>query len=614
MSADLLVYLAAAVVCVPLAKRLGLGSILGYLVAGALIGPQLLGLVAEPEAAHALSELGVVLMLFAIGLELEVGHLWGMRRAVFGGGALQLGACGAALGLTLFALGVPWQGALIAGLALGLSSTAIAVQTMDDRAVTKTPMGRTAFAILLFQDMAAIPLLALAPILGMAEPGGVDGHGDMHPAWLNALEALGALALVIVVGRYLVRHILRPIASTGVREIFTAFALLLVLGVGELMHLAGLSMALGAFLAGVMLASSEYRHALETDLEPFKGLLLGLFFIAVGMSIDFSLLATRPGEILLLLTGFVVVKLGTLWLVSRWLHVERRERWLFAALIGQGGEFAFVVFGVARTVHLLPGDWDALLTLTVALSMASTPILLIVHDHLTRLRAKQTEATFDTITDEGAEVLVAGFGRFGQIVGRFLFASGIKATVLDADPVQIEFLRRFGFRVFYGDATRIDLLEHAGLARAKVVVVAIAETEASVSLARRIRERYPDVTIVARARDVSHFAALRRAGADVVERETFEGSLLTGRRVLEHLGCPPFEARERADKFRRHNQRTLEALLPTWDDEQRRIQVARQAREELEEQFERDREAAHRERLRGWHAEPVPDRDAESET
>lgn len=606
MTVDLLVFLGAAVVCVPIFKRLGLGSILGYLAAGALIGPAVLGLIKSGGSITLFAELGVVLMLFAIGLELDVKHLWGMRRAVFGGGALQLVSVGAVCGLGLLALGLPPEGALVSGLALALSSTAIAVQTMADRALTKTALGGTSFAILLFQDIAAIPILALVPVLADS------GTPSDTPGWLSALKAVGALALVIVVGRYLSRPLLRPIAATGVREIFTAFALLLVLGVGELMHLAGLSMALGAFLAGVLLASSEYRHALESDLEPFKGLLLGLFFMAVGMQVDFSLFASRPLDVLVVFVGFVVSKLVVLRLVAPMLEVDRRQSWLFAALIGQGSEFAFVVFLAAGQSGLLSDGWDRILTLAVALSMATTPLLLLLHDRLAARHAERDKRAFDTIEDEGADVLIAGFGRVGQIVGRYLFASGIKATVLDHDPEQIDFLRRFGFRVFYGDATRLDLLEHAGAGRAKVLVVAIDDVEASIALAAEVRRTFPHLHIIARARNVGHVASLRALGVTLIERETFESSLRMGRRALELLGCPPYEARERADHFRASNVATLEKLLSVWHDEQTRIQVARQAREQLEQQFETDRARLQRQGLTGWHAEAVKEREGDA--
>jgi glutathione-regulated potassium-efflux system ancillary protein KefC len=468
---------------------------------------------------------------------------------------------------------------------------------MAEKHLDKTPMGRVAFSILLFQDMAAIPLVALVPLFGAHAAAGPSGDG------LGAvLKALAAIVGVIGIGRYLTRPLLRVIAKTGLREAFTAFSLLLVVGIGELMHLAGLSMALGAFLAGVLLASSEFRHALESDLQPFKGLLMGLFFISVGMSIDFGLFADMPLMLIGLTLGLVAVKALVLRLIAPRLGVPTSQPWLFAALLAQGGEFAFVVFGVARASRLLPEPWDGLLTAAVALSMALTPLLVLAHERL--LERVPAAVREPDVEDEGAPVIIAGFGRVGQIIGRFLFATGLKATVLDRDPDQIELLERFGFRVFYGDATRLDLLEAAGAARAKLLIVAIDDQEASETLVERVREHFPKLRIIARARNVGHYAALRRKGIDIVERETFESSILLGRHALELLGCPPHEARECAVRFRRVNIDTLESLLPHWEDEARRVALAKQARVELEQQFERDRAALDRRGVQGWHYEP----------
>ncbi len=584
--------------CVPIAKRLRLGSVLGYLIAGCLIGPFGLRFVQDPASTLHFAEIGVVLMLFLIGLELDPKHLWTMRRAVFVGGAAQMAACAAAIFAGLLACGLPWQAALVAGLALALSSTAVCMQTMAERNLLPTALGRTSFAVLLFQDITAIPLVALVPLLADA-----PAEGGSSGSAVGLLRGVGAVVAVFVIGRFVTNPVLRVIARTGLREVFTAFTLLLVLGVAELMSRAGVSMALGAFLAGVLLAGSEYRHALETDLEPFKGLLMGLFFIAVGMSIDFALLADRPLAVLGLVLGFQLLKAAALRLVAGPIGVGSRQRWLFAAMLAQGGEFAFVVFGVARTASLLPGQWDSLLTLAVALSMALTPILLIVHDRALARAAAATPREPDTIEDQGGGVLIAGFGRVGQIVGRLLLASGKTATILDHDPDQIEMLKRFGFRVFYGDVTRVDLLEAAGAARAKVIVVAVDEIETSLEVIDLAREHFPKARLVARARNVPHYFELRTRGVDIVERETFESALQLGRRTLEALGVRAYEARERADAFRRHNKKMLEDLLPHMQDEAQRVALARSARDELERQFERDRAELEREHGHGWHAE-----------
>ena len=404
---------------------------------------------------------------------------------------------------------------------------------------------------------------------------------------------------MIVIGRYLTRPVLRLIARVDIREVFTAFTLLLVIGIAQLMTLAGLSMALGAFLAGVLLAGSEYRHALEADIEPFKGLLLGLFFIAVGMSIDFGLLGTRTGTVAALVGAFLGVKLLTLWIVARVLGVTPRQRTLFAVLLSQGGEFGFVVFTSARQATILSREWEALLTVAVALSMAATPLLLLLHDWI-QARRECAQPRSDDAIDMEAPVIIAGFGRFGQIVGRMLFANGIRAVVLDHDPEQIEILRRFGFRIFYGDATRIDLLEAAGAKRARLLVNAIDDVEASVKLVDRVREHFPGLAIVARARNVTHYRELRERGVQVAERETFEGALKVGRSALESLGVDRYRAREMAETFRRNNIATLEASLPHFHDEASLLTLAQAGREELELQFARDRERFEREHGAAW--------------
>jgi glutathione-regulated potassium-efflux system ancillary protein KefC len=574
---DTMVYLSAAVLFVPLAARLKLGSVLGYLIAGCVIGPFCLGLVQNPESILEFAEFGVVLMLFLIGLELDPRRLWSMRAPVFGGGALQLGVCGSLLALGAWAVGLPWQASIVAGLALSLSSTAIAVQTLRERNLLAAPLGRAGFSVLLFQDMAAIPLVALVPLLS----GGTRAGG-----LFAVVKVFAAVALVVVSGRYLTRPALRIMARTNLREVFTSFSLLLVVAISELMSSVGVSMALGAFLAGVVLAGSEYRHALETDIEPFKGLLLGLFFIAVGMSIDFALISERPLLILGLVVGLTALKGAGLALLAPRIGVPKEQRLLFAAVLSQGSEFGFVVFGVASRARLLPGKWDQVLTLVVALSMALTPVLLTLAERLAARRGEERPA--DPIDHHNAPVIIAGFGRFGQIVGRLLFASGTRATVVDHDPDQIEILRRFGFRVFYGDATRLDLLHSAGAAHAKLLVIALDDVAASIKLAEVAQEHFPHLRIVARARNVSHYIKLRSYKIRHIERETFESALRIGRHALEHLGVAPYEARERADRFRAHNVAALEELLPVFGDEAQRLSLAKAGRAQLEAQFSQD--------------------------
>ena len=605
MMIDALIYLVAAVVCVPIAKRLGLGAVLGYLIAGAAIGPWGLRLVWDVDSVLHLSEFGVVLMLFVIGLELEPKRLMAMRKSVFGGGAVQLALCGFALAGGAMLLGLTWKAALVVGAALALSSTAIAVATMTERNFLPTPTGQAGFAILLFQDIAAIPLLAIVPLLG-AHAG--VGAANADPGWMNALKAFGAIACVIVVGLYLTRPLLRIIAATELREVFTAFALLLVIGISQVMLLAGLSMGLGAFLAGVLLASSEYRHALETDIEPVKGLLLGLFFIAVGMTIDFGLLKSQPGLVALLVLGFLGVKIVMLWLTARLIGITARQRLLFALLLSQGGEFAFVVFGASAAVGVLTKEWEALLTMAVALSMTTTPLLLIAHDWwMARIECAQGKGSgkddkADVIDEKDAPVIIAGFGRFGQIVGRLLIFNGIRTVVLDHDPDQIEMLRKFGNKVFYGDATRLDLLHAAGAKEARLLVNAIDDVEDNLKLTDLVREHFPNLKMVARARNVTHYVELRSRGVEIVERETFESALLTGRRSLEVMGFDRFRARDMANIFRRHNIRVTEEMIPHFGDEERWVSAAKSGRDELAEQFAKDRQQFENEHSsKGWH-------------
>jgi glutathione-regulated potassium-efflux system ancillary protein KefC len=586
-----LVYLAAAVIFVPLAMRARMGSVLGYLIAGCVIGPWALRLVDDPEQILGFAEIGVVLMLFLIGLELDPRRLWRMRIPVFGGGVLQVGLCGAVLAAFMAWLGMDWPIAALVGLTLALSSTAVAMQAMGERSLLQTTLGERSFSVLLFQDLAAIPLIAMIPLLaGSAAGEGGDSVG------LAVLKIVAAVAVAILVGRYLARPLLRFVARSGLREVFSAVALLLVIGVGELMENAGLSMAMGAFLAGVLLASSEYRHALESDIQPFKGLLLGLFFMGVGMSIDFGTLLEQPLMILGVLAGFLALKFAVLFVLGRWFGAQSGRCLLFATLLGQGSEFAFVVFSTARAADVLPEDWSRILTLVVALSMAATPVILAVLDAWERRQPKSTRAD-DRIEDEGARVIIAGFGRFGQIAGRLLLANGVKVVILDHDPDNIDTLRKFGTKVFYGDATRSDLLETAGAARAEVLVNAIDSVSDSLRLVDVARENFPNLRVVARAHDAVHYFQLRKRGVQVVERELFESSLLAGRKALEALGMGAYEAKEVADAFRLNNLAMLEETAPSFEDEGFRITVARRAQETLEKSISRDRElsrAAHR--------------------
>jgi glutathione-regulated potassium-efflux system ancillary protein KefC len=589
-----LIYLGSAALIVPIAVRLGLGSVLGYLIAGCIIGPWGLRLVTDAETILHFAEIGVVLMLFVIGLELDPRRLWTLRASVFGGGFLQMATCGLTLGLFCMLMGLRWQVAVLIGLTLALSSTAIAMQAMNERNLTISPMGRSAFAVLLFQDIAAIPLVAMIPLL--ASSGATTTIAAFS---ISALKVVGALALVVLLGRYVTRPVLRFVARSGLREVFSAVALFLVFGFGLLLEEAGLSMAMGAFLAGVLLASSEYRHALESDIEPFKGLLLGLFFIGVGMSIDFGTLVDNPLRIIALLAGFLVIKTLMLWLIARPLKVPGRQRRWFAVLLGQGSEFAFVIFGTARMAEVLDDSWAKSLTLAVALSMAATPLLLVLLGRLEKSGKDQAHEA-DEIDEEQPRVIIAGFGRFGQIAGRLLLTSGVNVVILDHDPDHIETLRKFGTKVFYGDATRVDLLESAGAAGAEVLINAIDDPDANMQLTEMAQEHFPHLQILARARDINHYIRLRQAGVEMPERETFESSLKIGRRALEGLGVGSYEARERADHFRRFNLQMLEEMVPTDDASAARADVFKRNSAMLTEVINEDRAHLNVIQRHGW--------------
>ena len=583
-----LIYLGAAVIAVPLSRALGLGSVIGYVAAGIAIGPWGLGLVRDVQEILHFAELGVVLMLFLIGLELEPQRLWSLRRPIFGWGAAQVLGCTAALFAAAMLLGGwSWQVSLVAALGLALSSTAIALQVMGERNLLPTSSGQAGFAILLFQDVAAIPILALLPLLG----GAVDAQRLFGgSAWLEAAKSLAVIAAVVVGGRLLLRPLLRWIARSRTPEIFTAAALLLVVATAALMRFVGLSMALGAFLAGVLLADSEYRRELETDIEPFKGLLLGLFFIAVGMSIDFGVLLAAPGWMALVVAGFLLVKAVVVLLLARGMDVPREERAVFTLLLAQGGEFAFVVFQAAAGNGALPAQLASLLIGAVTVSMLLSPLLLVLVDRFVEpLSARHRARPAELSEPQRAPVIIAGFGRYGQVIGRLLAAHGIASTVLDHDADMIETARAFGYKVFYGDATRLDLLRTAGAATAKVLVVAVDDVQQSLKVVDLAREHFPGLALVARARDVTHWNELRDRGVMRVEREVFESSLRSGRTVLELLGLPPFEARTVATRFRRANLQLFEDMYPHHRDRAKVIAVTKQARRQLAEQMAQER-------------------------
>ena len=590
-----LIYLLAAVVAVPVAKKLGLGAVLGYLLAGIAIGPWGLRLIREVEDILYFSEFGVVLLLFMIGLELDPTRLWALRRQIFGWGSAQvaavtLGLCGAAI-----AFGIDWRIALIAALGMSLSSTAIALATLEERKLKSTPAGGAGFAILLFQDIAAIPMMAAVPLLGVAVAQG------SNKGWLHSVQVMAVIAILIIGGRFLIRPALRYIAKTDLREIFTAFSLLLIIATCMLMESVGMSMALGTFLAGVLLADSEYRHALESDLEPFKGLLLGLFFMAVGMSVDFGILLKSPWLILGLVCAFLTIKITLLYGLAKCFRLPRDQQVFFAFLLSQGGEFAFVVFGAAVTAKVLTPHISSILVLVVALSMVITPLLLLLHDRVLMpylLKIKKPAA--DHIPQQEHPVIIAGFGRFGQIIGRLLHANRIGLTILDHDPDHIETLRKFGFKVFYGDATRIDLLRTAGAETARLLVIAIDDATDSLKLVDAVKHAFPHLKIAARARNVTHYYDLMDRGVTILERETFESALQMGRQVLRALDFGAYRAHRAAMKFRAHNIKTLHKIYPHYKDQQQLLSLAVQAREELEDMFASDNDAIIRHEKGHW--------------
>jgi glutathione-regulated potassium-efflux system ancillary protein KefC len=593
-----LIYLSAAVLAVPLARLLGLGSIIGYLGAGIAIGPWGLRLVTDAQAILGFAEFGVVLMLFLVGLELEPRRLWSMRRPIFGWGSVQLIGSATLIGAMALAFGVAWQLALVAGLALAMSSTAIGLGVLAERNLMATSSGQGVLSVALFQDMAAIPILALVPLLAASAAQGTGG------GWLEAARAVGVIAAIILGGRLLLRPALRWIARSKTPEIFTAASLLLVVSTAALMHSVGLSMALGAFLAGVLLAESEYRRELETDLEPFKGLLLGLFFIAVGMGIDFAVVRAQPALVAGIVLGLVVLKAGVLLLMARLMPQPLAERPVFVILLAQGGEFGFVVLQAAQGAQVIQPQTGSLLVASIALSMLLTPLLLVATDRFIapRLRLRSAPALAEIDEPQHAPIIICGFGRYGQIIGRLLSANGLSATVLDHDAEQVDTVRRFGWPAFYGDATRLDLLRVAGAERARVIVVAIDDVQQSLEVVDLVKAHFPRAALVARARNAQHWYGLHARGVAFIERETLDSALMSGRSVLQLMGWEPHAARQQALRFRQHSIELMKQLAPHREDENRFIALSRQGRQQLEELWGRERESrAQRRPHTGWH-------------
>jgi glutathione-regulated potassium-efflux system protein KefB len=580
------IFLLATVLAVPLAKRFRLGSVLGSLVAGVVIGPAGLGLIDDTARVARISEFGVVLMLFVIGLELSPQRLWVMRRAVFGTGLIQVVLCGAAiLAVAHVGFGLPMSAAAIVGGALALSSTAFGLQILAERKEAGSAYGRQAFAILLFQDLAAIPLIAAVPLLGSFDAEHMHG-----PPLATVLRVIGVIVAVVVGGRYLLRPLFRAVARTRSLEVSTATALLVVTGTAWLMELGGVSVTLGAFLAGVLLADSEYRHDLESHIEPFKGLLLGLFFISVGMSVDLSLLLHQPGLVLGLVAALLALKGALLWGRGRSAGgLDGADALRLAALLASGGEFAFVVLNLSLQNHLLSAAQRNLLVLAITLSMAATPLLVVAMAKLLNVRPKKPSREFDRIETDAPRVIIAGFGRVGQIVGRILNAQRIPYVALESSVEQVDNVRRFGAAsLFFGDPARPELLQAAQAGQAEVFVLATDDPEANVRTARLVKRQYPHLKIIARARNRQHVFRLMDLGIDEPVRETFHSSLKMTRQVLEALGIAPEIAAERVERFRRHDEKVLKQQYLVYDDETALIQTSKEALVDLEHLFAAD--------------------------
>ncbi|EIZ1547060.1 glutathione-regulated potassium-efflux system protein KefB [Salmonella enterica] len=595
--ADLLtagvLFLFAAVAAVPLAARLGIGAVLGYLLAGIAIGPWGLGFISDVDEILHFSELGVVFLMFIIGLELNPSRLWQLRRSIFGVGAAQVLLSAAVLAGLLMLADFLWQAAVVGGIGLAMSSTAMALQLMREKGMNRSESGQLGFSVLLFQDLAVIPALALVPLLA--------GSADEHFDWFKVAMKVLAFAVMLIGGRYLLRPVFRFIAASGVREVFTAATLLLVLSAALFMDALGLSMALGTFIAGVLLAESEYRHELENAIDPFKGLLLGLFFISVGMSLNLGVLYTHLLWVAASVVILVVIKMLTLYLLARLYGIRSSERMQFASVLSQGGgEFAFVLFSTASSQRLFQGDQMALLLVTVTLSMMTTPLLMKGIDKWLSRRLNGPEENDEKpwVEDDKPQVIVVGFGRFGQVIARLLMANKMRITVLERDISAVNLMRKYGYKVYYGDATQVELLRSAGAEAAESIVITCNEPEDTMKLVELCQQHFPHLHILARARGRVEAHELLQAGVTQFSRETFSSALELGRKTLVSLGMHPHQAQRAQLHFRRLDMRMLRELIPEHSD-MVQISRAREARRELEEIFQREMQQERRQ-LDGW--------------
>ncbi len=578
------ILLATAVVLVPISRRLGFGSVLGYLVGGALIGPSGLRLVTNVDEIQGVSELGIIMLLFLIGLEVRPQRLWVMRRAVFGLGSAQVVASAAVIAGVLHVIGTPWPSAVVLGAGLALSSTAIVLPMLAERDLKSTPSGRDSFAVLLFQDLAFIPLVAAVPLLtGRDVP--------MMVPWVDVGRAVGAIAIILIGGRYLIGPAFRAIGGARTPEVFTALALFVVAGTAALADAAGLSMSLGAFMAGVLLSDSEFRHEVQADVEPFEGLLLGFFFLSVGMAANLSLLVKAPRFFAVAVPGLIIAKIAVAFLLSRATGHTRRTAIRFAFALPQGSEFSFVLFAAAIGAGALTQAEGDRATLAIALSMAATPLLFALSEKLiVPYTGKLAVLPYDTINDDDVPVIICGFGRVGQIVGRVLHMRGIGFTALEQDSAQVEVIRRFGSKIYYGNPSRPDLLRAAGAEHAKLLVIALDDVEQGIGVVDIVRRTFPNLKILARARNRRHAHLLMDRGIAMFVRETFYSSLRMGEMALEVLGVPEAEAQRAVKLFEDYDERQLLETHSFYDDERQIIQSLKQSADELAALFESDHE------------------------
>ena len=605
------IYLAAAVIFVPVAKRLGLGAVLGYLIGGVVIGPWVFGFVGSKghQVMH-FAEFGVVMMLFIVGLELRPSLLWQLRRPIVGLGGLQVALTGGVVAGAALLLGVGWKPAIAVGLIFAMSSTAIVLSSLAERGLLKTQGGQSAFSVLLMQDISVIPILAVFPILGITVASAVTDvtSATGRPSWLSGLFVLGALIAVVAVGRFIVRPLFQFLAAARLRESFTAAALMIVIGIALLMQSVGLSPALGTFLAGVLLADSEYRHELETDIEPFKGLLLGLFFISIGAQINFGLIGSEPLMIAGIVFGAMALKLAVLYFLGRMFGLDRPARWLLAFSLCQVGEFAFVLLTTGVKMNIFTEAFSSPLVAAVAISMVLTPPLFILLERyvLPRVTDPGEQRAHDTIEDHDAPVVIAGYGRFGQMVGRILRANRIKVTILDLDPEMVDVLGRLGIKVYYGDASRIDLLHAAGVEHCRLFVLAVDDKQEATKIAENVRHHFPKVPIIARCRDRGHYWELRALGIQKVFRETFSSAYETGIEALKVLGYRAHTAHRLARKWRDHEEKVLEELGELWGkDREGYFQKVKANLDEAERLMRDEDPTVYGERDAGWDNESL---------